>query len=340
MCIRDSNRARAFSLFYWAVNIGSFSGKSVVEPIRHAFTNPEATGFVGWVRGLLGNPTAVGAEYQFVNLYSATMALVGLILAIVAYRNVEGEKPEPRQIREIFRGLGKVVTNWRFLCLIIITGLFWSIQGQLYATMPKYLFRTVGEWTKPAWIANINPAVVVLCVVPITHLVRKMRPVGSIGIAFLLIPLSALSVALAPNLGTNNINLGFISLHPVVFMMCVGIVFQGLSECFLSPRFLEFASKQAPPGETGLYMGYSHLNAGFGWLFGFVLSGFLLEKWCPDPKTLVGLTEAERVARYAHAHYIWWVFVGIGVLGFFLLLAYRHITDRLDRKASRAINGT
>ena len=106
--------------------------------------------------------------------------MIGLLLAIVAYKNVDGDKPEPKEIGEIFRGLGKVVTNWRFLALIIITGLFWSIQGQLYATMPKYLFRTVGEWTKPAWIANINPAVVVLFVVPITHLVRKMRPVTSI----------------------------------------------------------------------------------------------------------------------------------------------------------------
>ena len=332
-CSDEHNRARAFSLFYWAVNIGAFSGKSVVEPIRNIFMDPEATGIVGSIRNLLGNPTASGSEYQFVNLYSAAMALIGLALAIIVYRNVEGEKPEPKEIKEIFRGLGKVVTNWRFLCLIIITGLFWSIQGQLYATMPKYLFRTVGEWTKPAWIANINPAVVVLFVVPITHLVRKMRPVGSIGIAFLLIPLSALSVALAPNLGAGNINLGFISLHPIVFMMCIGIIFQGLSECFLSPRFLEFASKQAPPGETGLYMGYSHLNAGFGWLFGFVLSGFLLDKWCPDPETLGNLTETERAARYAHAHYIWWVFVGIGILGFILLMIYRYITDRLDKRA-------
>lgn len=314
-CSDDVNRARAFSIFYWAVNIGSFTGKSVVDPIRQAFENPATP----------------GSGLQFINYYSASMAFVALILTLFAYKNVDA-KTGTKTLGEIFKGLGKVLTNWRFLTLIMITGLFWSIQGQLYATMPKYLFRMVGEFTKPGWIANVNPLVVILCVIPVTQLVRKMRPVSSIGISFLIIPLSALSVALAPKLGTENISLGFMTIHPIVLMMVIGIAFQGLSECFLSPRFFEFASKQAPEGETGLYMGYAQLNAGFGWLFGFILSGILLSKWCPDPKTLIGLTEAEKTARYANAHCIWYVFTAIGILGFFLLMGFRYLTDRLDKK--------
>ena len=30
----DANRARAFSIFYMVVNIGSFTGKTIVAPIR------------------------------------------------------------------------------------------------------------------------------------------------------------------------------------------------------------------------------------------------------------------------------------------------------------------
>lgn len=315
-CSDDVNRARAFSIFYWAVNIGAFGGKSLVDPIREAFENPEVP----------------GSGLQYINFYSSAMALVALVFAIFFYRNVEGSQ-EPKSIREIFNGLLKVLTNWRFLSLIIITGLFWSIQGQLYATMPKYLFRMVGEFTKPGWIANVNPLVVVICVIPITHLVRKIRPVSSIGISFLIIPLAALSVAIAPLFGSEPISLGFISMHPIVLLMVIGIACQGFAECFLSPRYLEFASKQAPKGETGLYMGYSHLNAGFGWLFGFILSGILLDRWCPDPASLPEtLTAVELQSRYAHAHYIWYVFTAIGVLGFFLLLGFKTLTDHLDRK--------
>jgi dipeptide/tripeptide permease len=316
-CSDEANRARAFSIFYWVVNIGAFGGKSVVDPIRQAFDNPEVP----------------GSGLQYINLYSSSMALVALLFAIFFYRNVESSV-EPRSIREILGGLLTVLKNWRFLSLIIITGLFWSIQGQLYATMPKYLFRMVGEFTKPGWIANVNPLVVVICVIPITQLVRKMRPVSSIAISFLIIPLAALSVAIAPRFGSDPISLGFIEMHPIVLLMIIGIAFQGLAECFLSPRYLEFASKQAPPGETGLYMGYSHLNAGFGWLFGFVLSGILLDRWCPDPASLpAGLSELEIQARYAHAHYIWYVFTIVGVVGFFLLMGFKLLTDRLDRNA-------
>jgi dipeptide/tripeptide permease len=320
-CSDETNRARAFSIFYWVVNIGAFGGKTVVDPIRQAFENPDVP----------------GSGLQYINFYSASMALVALVFAVFFYKNVEGERQEERTIGEILGGLVTVLKNWRFLSLIIITGLFWSIQGQLYATMPKYLFRMVGEFTKPGWIANVNPFVVVLCVIPITHLVRKIRPVSSIGIAFLLIPLAALAVAIAPHFGSDPIDLGLMSMHPIVLLMIVGIVFQGLAECFLSPRYLEFASRQAPPGETGLYMGYSHLNAGFGWFFGFILSGVLLDRWCPDPATLpAGLSDADRALHYAHAHYIWYVFTGIGVLGFVLLISFRFFTDWIDRKAQTA----
>jgi MFS family permease len=157
--------------------------------------------------------------------------------------------------------------------------------------------------------------------------------VSSIGIAFLIIPLSALTVALAPSFGSGEVNLGITTVNTIIFMMIIGIMFQGIAECFLSPRYLEFASKQAPEGETGLYMGYSHLNAGFGWLFGFILSGYLLDWWCPDPSTLPKtITDVEKAARYAHAHYIWFVFTGIGILGFILLILFRWFTDRIDKK--------
>jgi len=199
---------------------------------------------------------------------------------------------------ELARGLGRALGNWRFLCLIIITGFFWAIQGQLYATMPKYLFRMVGLSSKPGWIANVNPFVVILFVIPITQMVKSWRPISSIAVSFLIIPLSALSVALAPAIGTKDVAIfGLLTVNTIILMMIVGIFFQGLAECFLSPRYLEFASKQAPEGETGLYMGYAHLNSAFGWLFGFILSGMLLEKWCPDPARLPqGITELEKAA--------------------------------------------
>jgi dipeptide/tripeptide permease len=316
----EKNRARAFSLFYQVVNIGAFLGKTVAKPLR----------------------TELGLKY--INFYSAAMALCALFLVLLLYKNIDTEGMG-KSIKDSLRGLLKVIQNVRFIVLILIVAGFWTIQGQLYATMPKYALRMIGESAAPEWLANINPLVVVLFVVLITHMVRNMSPVSSIAIGLFIIPFSALSIALSPVLESitgQSVSFGPFSLHPITVMLIIGIALQGLAECFLSPRFLEYASKQAPPGEVGLYMGYSHLHTFFAWLIGFAVSGYLLEAFCPNPTTLSPEVQQQRMdalaglapmpQAYAHAHYIWYVFAGIGVVAFCCLMIYKAVTDSIDKR--------
>jgi dipeptide/tripeptide permease len=322
-CSDEHNRARAFSLYYLIVNFGAFIGKLLADPVRGMFRDDLA--------GITG--------LREVNYYAALAALMGLIITLVAYRT-KHEPGKGKTFGEIVNGLGKVVTNARFMCLIFITAGFWFIQGQLYATMPKYLLRIVSDFAKPGWLANVNPLSVAIFVVPVTYLVRKIRPVSSIGIALLIIPFSALSVALTPTLISagilgERVNLIFFSLHPVVIMLVIGISIQGVAECFLSPRYYEFASKQAPKGEEGLYMGYQFLNVAIAWLAAFIVSGHLLELWCPAPEIVAAMPPELAAHAYDHAHYIWYVYAMIGVAAFVALLIFRYVTDRIDRKADR-----
>jgi dipeptide/tripeptide permease len=177
--------------------------------------------------------------------------------------------------------------------------------------------------------------VVVLCVVPVTHVVRKLAPIASIAIALALIPCSAIIMGFSATIGPMAAAMG-LAAHPVTVAMVLGIALQGFAECFLSPRYYEFASKQAPPGQEGLYMGYAHINTFFAWFTGFVMSGYLLDAFCPDPKTLTAGDQAARLAAlagngsmpaaYAQAHIIWWVFAGVGVLAFGALLVLQRRT--------------
>lgn len=320
----EANRARAFSIFYMVVNIGAFSGKTIAYPLR----------------------IELGLEY--VSFFSAGMGLVGFFIVLALYKGV-GTAGEPRTFRETLRAFGRVLGNLRFLSLILIVAGFWTIQGQLYAAMPKYVLRMVGEHAKPEWLANVNPLVVVLLVVPITQLVRRLRPVTSIGIGLLIIPLSALTIALSPVLQAatgDSVSIASLAFHPITLTLIAGIALQGLAECFLSPRYLEFASRQAPKGEEGLYMGFAHLHTFFAWFLGFVLSGYLLEAFCPDPSSLPPDQHAQWLramagdgpmpSAYDQAHYIWYVFAGIGVASFLLLLVFRFVTDRIDRRRAAA----
>jgi len=120
--------------------------------------------------------------------------------------------------------------------------------------------------------------------------------------------------------------------------MIIGIGIQGLAECFISPRYLEYFSLQAPKGEEGIYLGFSHLYNFVSALAGFILSGFLLDAYCPDPKTLpAGLTEVQRAVYYQDAHMIWYYFLAIGLVAIAALITFKIVTERID-KAKAANN--
>jgi len=299
----ETNRARGFSLFYWIVNLGAFGGKTFVPYIRQ------------------------GMGLEYVNFFSAGMAFFALLFAVFFFKSVETTGGN-KSFKEVAQALKRIFTAPRLMALTIIVAGFWIIQHQMYATMPKYVIRLLGEGAKPEWLANVNPAIVVIFVVPITQLMKRFKAVSSMLVGMVLMPLSALAMASSQN-GMG----GVMGLHPLTVMMIIGIAIQGLAECFISPRFLEYFSVQAPKGQEGLYLGFSHLHSFFSALAGFIMSGFLLDAYCPDPKTLpLGITEAEKAAYYANAHKIWFFFLVIGFVAAVALLIFRYVTQKIDDK--------
>lgn len=302
----ELNRAAGFSIFYMMVNIGAFSGKTIVKPLRSAM------GDMGLV---------------YINYFSATMTALALIMIIFFYKSAKHDG-KGKTLSEIWTALVKVVSNGRLITLIIIITGFWMVQHQLYATMPKYVLRMAGEGASPSWYANVNPLIVVLTVTFVTRIMASKTPLFSMTIGMFIMPFSAIAMASGNWFHGSEIDLGFISMHPVAFMMIIGIVLQGLSESFISPRFLEFFSIQAPKGEEGLYLGFSHLHSFLASIIGFGLSGYLLSKYCPDPK-LFDTTEAWEAAS-ANAHYIWYYFAAIAFISAISLIIYGKVIAKLD----------
>ncbi len=302
------NRAKGFSIFYSMVNIGAFSGKTIVKPLREAMGN----------EGLIT-----------LNYYAAGMTFLALIAIFFFYKSAKNEG-EGKKFAEIWSAFLKICANGRLLLLILIITGFWLVQQQLYATMPKYVLRLAGEGASPSWYANVNPLVVVLTVSLVTSLMRKKTALFSMTIGMFLMPVSALCMAYGNLLEPGQAIAG---MHPVAFMMVVGIVFQGLAETFISPRFLEYFSFQAPKGEEGLYLGFSHLHSFIASFAGFGLSGYLLERYCPDPSRFVSHEEWQSAA--SNAHYIWYYFAAIALISAFALIVYGRVTKRLDEKKEK-----
>lgn len=298
-------RAKGFAIFYGMVNIGAFSGKTIVKPLREAMGN----------EGLIN-----------LNYFSASMTLLALIAIWFFYKSTH-HSGEGKTFRQIWYALLKVCTNGRLITLIIIITGFWMVQHQLYATMPKYVLRLAGEGASPSWYANVNPLVVVLTVNLVTQIMHKQTALTSMTIGMFIMPVSALCMAYGNMLNPQST---ILTMHPVAFMMVVGIVFQGLAETFISPRFLEYFSLQAPKGEEGLYLGFSHLHSFLSSILGFGLSGYLLSKYCPEPDLFS--TREEWLAASSHAHYIWYYFAGIALLSAIALIVYGQIVKRQDAR--------
>jgi dipeptide/tripeptide permease len=300
----SETRARGYALFYMMVNIGAFAGKTVVDPLR------KAVGDSGLV---------------YLNYFSASMTLLALIAVYFLYKSVRTQG-KGKSFKEIWAGLIKVCRNGKLIALILIVSGFWMVQQQLYASMPKYVLRMVGEDASPGWYANVNPLVVFLCVNLITSMMKKRKAITSMITGMFIIPFSALLMATG-NLLADPI----LGLHPVAFMMIVGIAFQALAECFISPRYLEYFSMQSPKGEEGLYLGFSHLHSFFSSIVAFIAGGYLLERFCPDPKNFTGgINSAEYVAATANAHYIWYVFVVVGITSAIALVIFNKVTSKKE----------
>lgn len=300
----SETRARGYALFYMMVNFGAFTGKTVVDPLRKSMGD----------QGLV-----------YLNFFSAGMTLLALIAVFFFYKSVKTEG-RGKSFSEIGQGMLKVLGNGRLVVLILIISGFWMIQGQMYATMPKYVIRMIGADASPGWYANVNPLMVFVMVNFITSFMKKRTALTSMTIGMLIIPMSALVMSGGTLIGSEHV----LGLHPVAFMMIVGIAMQAVAECFISPRYLEYFSLQSPKGEEGLYLGFSHLHSFVSYLFAFGLSGVLLEKFCPDPRGFAS-PEAYAVATQ-HAHYIWFVFVGVGLVSAVALLIYGYVTRKIDKK--------
>jgi dipeptide/tripeptide permease len=297
-------RARAFSIFYGVVNVGSFSGKSLAYPLR------------------------IELGVASINYFAAAMTLLAAGVTLLFYRNVDIHG-EGKTVREAWNGLVRILSNARLMTLIVIVAGFWIIQQQIYATMPKYVLRTVGQHASPEWIANVNPFVVMTCVVFITGAMKRVRAVTSMTVGMMLMPLSALCMASSPLLaslfGSSVSIFGIVHAHPITITLIAGIILQGFAECFISPRYLEFFSLQAPKGEEGAYLGFSHLHSFLAYLVGFGLSGYLLSAYCPDPRTL---TPVELEHAYDGANRIWFYFAAIGCVSAIALFIYGRVTAR------------
>jgi MFS family permease len=185
------------------------------------------------------------------------------------------------------------------LFLLIFTG-YWIVFWQEFIALPLYISAYIDPKADTELILVTDPLVVISLTMVIGFLSKRMH-------AFHAIILGTLVSSLAWIL---------LIVHPSVWMAVATLVVVAIGEIIQQPRYYDYISRLAPPGQQGTYMGFAFLPLGIGSLIGGKFSGWLMHHF------------GEEMHR---PEFVWWSVVAVGVVTTVLLWIY----DRLVRVESQ-----
>lgn len=154
---------------------------------------------------------------------------------------------------------------WRFLVVCIITLNVRMIFRHLDATWPKYMIREFGENVPKGTIYSINPAMIIILVPLVTAGTSKIDPLLMIHHGSYVSALSVFCLVISTSLWSST---------AFVFLLSIG-------ESIWSPRLYDYTMSVSKEGREGTYMALSAAPLFLAKLPVGVMSGWLLEKYCP-----------------------------------------------------------
>jgi POT family proton-dependent oligopeptide transporter len=259
---KENVRSVGYSIYYTLVNIGSFLGPFLA----------------GWVHSRM----RVESVFRLAAL-SVFLMFIGVLLFFrEPKRTSEGETPS---LGEVGRNFLTVLGNGRFVLFLLIFSGYWIVFWQQYLILPIYIHDYVDPKANTEMILIADPIIVITLTVAVNAITRRISSFRAI------------------TLGTVITAVGWlaIGLYPRVWTAVVALMIVALGEIIQSPRYYEYISRLAPPGQQGTYMGFAFLPIGIGSLVGGKFGGMLIHHFGevqhrPDliwwSVTMVGLATA------------------------------------------------
>ena len=261
-------RSFGYSIYYTMVNIGSAAGPYVAS----------------WVHRHL----RVENVFRVAALSVFLMFILVLLLFKEPRRSEEGKT---ESLAQAGRNFLTVLGNFRFMLFLLIFTGYWIVFWQEFIILPLYIHDYVSPTADTELILMTDPLVVIFFTVLITLLTRKLAAFSAVILGTLIT-----GVAFVP-----------LILRPTVPIAIVTLILIALGELIQQPRYYDYISRLAPPGQQGTYMGFAFLPLGIGSFIGGPIGGWLVHHFGEE--------------RHQPAM-IWWCATGIGVATTILLLLY------------------
>jgi proton-dependent oligopeptide transporter, POT family len=186
----------------------------------------------------------------------------------------------------------------RFMWFLVIFTGYWVVFWQQYTSLPGYIHGYINP-NADVEIILVTDGITVICLTLLVNfLIRKIPAFQAVILGTLITSVSWLILAFRPTIWGAVLSL---------FVLALGEITQ-------QPRYYEYISKLAPPGQQGTYMGFAFLPIGIGSLIGGWFGGTLIHHF----------------GEVAHQPgRMWWVVTGVGLATTVLLWVY----DRYARTA-------
>jgi dipeptide/tripeptide permease len=258
-----------FGIFYWSINFGAFLFPLILVPyVKNTF---------GW---------------EYVMVVSAICTASMLIPTIFLYK--EPPKPEStKTLLQVFKGMVMVLSDVRFIGLIVIYSGFWILYFQMFDSVLWYvkdyvdatsLDNTVNSFLgffgiNINWkfdvehVTVINAGTIILLQIIVSNIVKKTKalPTMITGIT----------------LGT--IGMAILAIDTNIWVFVIGITIFSIGEMTAHPKFISYVGLIAPSDKKATYLGYAFLYGVIGSSIGGILGANLYVHFVDnlkDPQTL------------------------------------------------------
>jgi proton-dependent oligopeptide transporter, POT family len=273
---RENVRSLGYSIYYTMVNIG---------------------GLLGPFAGSLAR-RYLGAGKIFLIAAAAVFAMFFFVLAFFREPKRVDDVPAPT-IAETLRNFATVLSNPRFMLFLLIFTGYWIVFWQQWIVMPVFLHEYVGKDIDVERILMTDSIIVITCTILVNYLTKRIPAFGAIILGTFITGISWLILAFNPSL----------------WGAVAAIAVLAIGEIVHQPRYYEYVSRLAPPGQQGTYLGFAFVPLGIGSLVGGWFGG----------KVLHHFGEVLNKPQWT-----WFVISGVGVVTTLLLLVY----DRMVRPKS------
>ncbi|MHC4776832.1 MAG: MFS transporter, partial [Planctomycetota bacterium] len=242
--LTKKNSSVGWGIFYWVVNVGAVAAPIIATAI-------------------LGRPhSAEGWQHLF---YACAGFTACNLLLLLTFRDVPSgadktESPFAVLVRTIVN-----IFDIRLIAWLAIMSCFWLMMYQLWDLHPNFITDWVDssmlakDWLPSGWLEysdrgmpgvqqqmllNLNAALIVLLMVPLSWAARKMRTLSAMLIGMCVATAGVLVAGLTGN---------------GVMLLYLGLI--------------------APPGKKALYLGYVNIPVGVGLFVGSYLAGYVYDNY-------------------------------------------------------------